>query len=194
MLSVVVVTALLVGAPNVEGVPKKPLDLALHAARAKGRTPRLLTLIDYSRPSTEKRLWVIDLVEEKVLLETLVAHGKGSDRAGEAVRFSNRSGSRASSLGLYETLGTYIGKHGYSLKLRGLEPGFNDNAEERAVVVHGAWYVSEAFAKQHGRLGRSWGCPAVDDRVAKRLIDRIKGGSLLFVYYPDEKWLASHRK
>jgi hypothetical protein len=167
-------------------VPKRPLEAALKAverAKKAGRTKRLLTLIDYSKPSAERRLWVIDLSTKRVLFHELVAHGKGSgDRV--ARRFSNEHATRASSLGLFETLETYEGKHGYSLKLRGLDPGVNDNAEARAIVVHAAWYVSDDFAKRHGRLGRSWGCPALDEKVAKRVIDTIKGESFLFAYHP----------
>jgi hypothetical protein len=167
-------------------VPARPLELALKAvekARAAGHgQKRLLTLIDYSKRSTERRLWVIDLKTKEVLFHELVAHGKGSG-ADRAERFSNEPRTLASSLGLFETLETYRGKHGYSLKLRGLEPGVNDNAEARAIVIHGAWYVNEEFAKQHGRLGRSWGCPAIDDKIAKRVIDAIKGKSLLFAYH-----------
>jgi hypothetical protein len=129
---------------------------------------------------------VIDLSTKKVLFHELVAHGKGSGD-NYARRFSNEHQTRASSLGLFLTKGTYEGKHGYSLKLRGLEPGVNDKAEARAIVMHAASYVSEAFAAKHGRLGRSWGCPALDERVAKRLIDAIKGESLLFAYHPSRE-------
>jgi hypothetical protein len=172
------------------------LGLALRAearARAEGRgARRVLAVIDYSRPSTARRLWVFDLERRRLRFHELVAHGKGS---GEdlASRFSNRGRSLASSLGLYEAGATYQGKHGLSLKLAGLEPGFNDRAERRSIVIHGADYVSEEFARVHGRLGRSWGCPAVRREVARALIESLAGGGLVFAYYPDERWLARSR-
>ncbi len=156
---------------------------AVERAQKAGHGKRpLLTLIDYTKPSTEKRLWVIDLRTKRVLFHELVAHGRGSGD-NYATKFSNENRTLASSLGLFETLDPYQGKHGYSLKLRGLDPGVNDKAESRAIVVHGAWYVSDTFAKEHGRLGRSWGCPALDEKVAKKIIDAIKGQSLVFAYY-----------
>lgn len=149
----------------------------------------VMAIVDYELPSTARRLWIVDLSAEQVLRRELVAHGKssGEDRA---TRFSNESGSLASSLGLYRALDTYDGKHGYSRRLRGLEPGFNDNAERRSVVIHGASYVSEAYAREHGRLGRSWGCPAVDVAVHREVIGSLENGAALFVYYPDAEWLA----
>ena len=105
-----------------------------------------------------------------------------------AVRFSNDHRSLATSLGLFRTAETYRGANGYSLRMDGLEPGFNDRARERAIVMHGAPYVSEAFAKAHGRLGRSWGCPALSAGVAQEVIDTIRGGSLVFAYGPDPRW------
>jgi hypothetical protein len=151
-----------------------------------------LTVIDYSRPSSEPRLFVLDLAQRALRHQELVAHGRGS---GEhlATRFSNQPGSLQSSLGLFVTLGTYVGRHGRSLRLLGLEPGFNDRAEERAIVMHGAEYVSAAFAQLHGRLGRSLGCPALALDVAPRVIDAIRGGSALFAYYPDTAWLRGSR-
>ena len=117
-------------------------------------------------------------------------NGQGSgDNLANA--FSNTPESHQSSIGLFVTAETYIGKHGYSLRLDGLDRGFNDRARERAIVVHGASYVSPAFVKAQGRLGRSWGCPAVSAAVARPLIDAIKGGNLLFAYYPDQEWLRS---
>ena len=143
--------------------------------------PRLLTVIDYSRPSTEPRLWVLDLVSRAIVQRELVAHGKGSGD-NLATSFSNDDGSHKSSLGLFVTGAAYIGQNGYSLRLRGLDPGVNDHAYARDIVIHGAAYVSEAVARTLGRLGRSWGCPAVRPAVARPLIDEIKGGSVLFVY------------
>ncbi|HEX4440078.1 MAG TPA: murein L,D-transpeptidase catalytic domain family protein [Thermoanaerobaculia bacterium] len=160
-----------------------------HAAAA-GPTPRpdVLTVIDYSRPSTEPRLFVFDLASNRLLFRERVAHGRES--GGNATqRFSNASGSRMSSLGVFRALDEYPGTHGPSLRLEGLEPGFNDHARERAIVLHGADYVSDALVASQGRLGRSWGCPAVRPAVAKRLIETIRGGSLLVAYYPDAGWL-----
>jgi hypothetical protein len=173
------------------------LRLALAAHDCAGRQglvrmSSLLTVIDYSLPSTEPRLWVFDLAARRLLLEELVAHGRNSGD-NETTRFSNEPGSLQSSLGLFVTAEPYVGRNGYSLRLMGLEPGINDRALERAIVVHGAPYVSFHIAKQLGRLGRSWGCPAVPLRVARRLIDAIKGGSTLFAYYPDGDWLTHSR-
>lgn len=172
-----------------EGLSPDVLAMALDAmaaARAKGVAGRddLLTVIDYSLPSTRPRLWVLDLAHGEVLFHELVAHGSGSGD-NYATRFSNVNDSRQTSLGLFVTGGTYEGGNGYSLKLRGLDPGVNDNAEARHIVMHGAWYVSPDHASGHGRLGRSWGCPALSETVAPRVIDRIKGGTFLFSYAGD---------
>jgi len=170
------------------------LDLAVRAAGCADRQRLLgaadtLTVIDYSLPSTERRLWVLDLHRREVLFQELVAHGRasGEDRA---TRFSNDVGSHQSSLGLFVTLDTYSGRHGRSLRLQGLEPGVNDRALERALVMHGADYVSRDFGLLHGRLGRSFGCPALARDAAAKVIDRIRGGSPVFVYFPDPVWLA----
>jgi hypothetical protein len=169
------------------------LALALRASSCAARRglvpdPGHLTVIDYSRPSTEPRLWTFDLGRRVLLYEELVAHGRGSGE-NEAVRFSNRPGSHQTSLGLFVTLDTYLGRHGRSLRLHGLEPGVNDLALERAIVIHGAGYVSRSFAALNGRLGRSFGCPALALEVAQRLIEHIRGGTPLFAYYPDPTWL-----
>jgi hypothetical protein len=169
------------------------LELAFSAASCAVRagsvqSPATLTVIDYSKPSTEKRLWVFDMRTRAVLYEELVAHGSGTGDS-MATSFSNTPETHKSSLGLFVTEETYVGKNGYSLRLNGLDEGFNDRARERAIVMHGAPYVSEAFALAQGRLGRSWGCPALREAVARELIDRVKDGNLLFVYYPDQKWL-----
>jgi len=147
-----------------------------------------LAVIDYSLPSTTPRLWVFDVDRGRLLFQELVAHGRNT---GEqlAAKFSNVEGSKMSSLGLFQATETYNGSNGYSLRLRGLDAGFNDNALSRAIVMHGAPYVSEAIAERLGRLGRSWGCPAVRKEVARVMIDTLKGGALLFAYYPDKKWL-----
>jgi hypothetical protein len=172
------------------------LELAFGAvacAVRAGTTPQpaTLTVIDYSKPSTEKRLWVFDLRTRTLLYEELVAHGQGTGDT--ATAFSNTPGSHRSSLGLFVTEDAYIGKNGYSLRLNGLDRGFNDRARERAIVMHGAPYVSEEFAEAQGRLGRSWGCPALRESVAREVIDRVKGGGLLFAYYPDQQWLKTSK-
>lgn len=149
---------------------------------------RYLTIIDYSLPATEDRFWVVDLRNGGVLFHTLVAHGKNSGFIATD-NFSNTPDSKASSLGLFVTLDTYTGHNGYSLKLKGLEPGFNDQAEARDVVIHGAAYVSPDFIKKYGYLGRSWGCPALSKIVSTPVINQIKQGSLVFAYYPSPTWL-----
>ena len=148
-----------------------------------------LAVIDYSLPSTRPRLWVFDLERGRLLFQELVAHGRNTGEA-HAERFSNAEGSHMSSIGLFKTLEPYYGSNGYSLRLSGLDPGFNDNALARAIVMHGAPYVSEAIAERLGRLGRSWGCPALRPEIARTVIDTLKGGALLFAYYPDRKWLS----
>lgn len=163
---------------------------ALECATAQGMTPsRSLTVIDYSLPSTTPRLWVFDLHLGKLLFEELVAHGRNSGE-NYAESFSNTYGSLQSSLGLFLTKETYAGRNGYSLRMDGLEAGFNDKAMERAIVFHGADYVNTKFVKKQGRIGRSLGCPAVRSGIAKKVIDTIKGEQFLFSYYPDQRWLA----
>lgn len=150
----------------------------------------VLTIADFSQSSNTKRLWVVDLREQRLLFHTFVAHGKGS---GEefAQTFSNREGSEMSSLGFYRTGHTYSGKHGLSLKLHGLDPNYNTNAYDRAVVVHGANYVSEEFARQNGRLGRSQGCPALPSEESSPIIRVIKNGSVLYIHGPQSAAYAS---
>ncbi|QQV02304.1 MULTISPECIES: murein L,D-transpeptidase catalytic domain family protein [Chryseobacterium] len=150
----------------------------------------LLTVCDFSMSSNKKRLWVIDMNERKVVFNSLVAHGKNT---GEefAEKFSNTESSYQSSLGFYITDTTYEGGNGYSLRLLGMDKGFNDAALQRAVVMHGADYVSEEFAAAHKRIGRSWGCPAVPRALAAPIINTIKGKNVLFIYYPDENYLSS---
>lgn len=148
----------------------------------------VITIIDYRKASKNKRFFVINLVEKKVLFSSLVAHGKGSG-AQYAKLFSNKPGSLKSSIGFFITDESYLGKHGYSLKLQGVEPGVNDKAMQRAIVIHGASYVSESFIKRYGRLGRSWGCPALPEDITRQVIDKIKGGSCLFVYSDDQDYL-----
>lgn len=156
-------------------------------------TRERLTVIDYSLPSYEERLWVIDMATATVLYEEIVAHGMGSPRGsgGDMERardFSNLHGSKKSSLGLFVTAETYQGQHGYTLRLDGLEEGVNDNARERLIVIHSAHYVTDDRADDH-LVGRSWGCPVVRPEISRELIDAIKGGSALWIYYPDEEWL-----
>lgn len=175
---------------------REVLDLALRAyqcgrARGEFRQP-ILTVIDYSLPSTARRLWVIDLERRKVLFNELVAHGVNSGETYSSA-FSNVVGSRQTSLGLFRTDEPYRGRHGLSLRLSGLEPGVNDKARERAIVIHGAPYVSDATVSTFGSLGRSWGCPALPESVNQAIIDRIQYGSAVFAYYPDHHWLRSSR-
>ncbi len=171
---------------------REVLRLAIQAyecGEREGRFTRpVLTVIDYSLPSNTPRLWVIDLAQQHVLYHEFVAHG---ERSGEnvAVAFSHEMGSRQSSLGLFRTDEVYTGRFGYSLRLSGLEPGVNDRARERSIVMHGMADVNQAFAAQWGTIARSWGCPALPETVAPQIIDHIAGGSAVFAYYPDTQWL-----
>lgn len=179
------------------GVSPEVLNLALRALSCATTTgaidaPPTLTLIDYSRPSVEPRLWVFDLATGNLLYKELVAHGRNTGE-NTSVSFSDRMNSRQSSIGLFVTRDTYVGSNGYSLRLDGLEPGFNASALERAIVMHGAPYVSEEIATRQGRLGRSWGCPALREAVARQVIDTVRGGGVVFSYYPDQTWLNSSR-
>lgn len=158
-------------------------------AREKGLDQKqIYTLIDYTLPSYQKRFWVIDMIENKILYHTWAAHGQGSGST-VAKHFSDLPRTHETSIGLFKTAGTYYGHDGYSLRLVGLDKGFNDNALARDIVVHGAWYVSESFIKKYGRIGRSWGCPALNKNVSRPIINQIKNGTLLLAYYPDDKWL-----
>lgn len=177
------------------GLRAEVLRLALDAADAAGerglvRRRDIITVIDYSLPSTQPRLFIFDLNKRKLLFRELVAHGKNS--GGNLTNFfSNSPGSLATSIGLFVTEDTYMGGNGYSLRLRGLEEGVNDMALDRAIVMHGASYVSRAAIQALGRLGRSWGCPAVRKEVAKTIINTVRGGSPLFAYYPEKRWLQT---
>lgn len=148
-----------------------------------------LAIADFSRPSTQERLAIYDVSEQRLLTTSLVAHGRNSGNL-MATRFSNIPQSYMSSLGFYLTAETYSGKHGYSLRLDGLEPGFNDKARERAVVIHGADYATRSFVTQHGRLGRSFGCPALPAARSSEIIDEIKDRQVLFIYADDETYLT----
>lgn len=149
----------------------------------------ILTLIDFSMSSNSKRLWVIDLDTNTILYNSLVAHGRNTGDE-YASSFSNSAESFKSSLGFYATGEIYNGKHGMSLKLDGLEKGINSNARERAVVIHGAEYVSDSFIRNNKRLGRSLGCPAIPLGLTKDIINTIKDKSCLFIYYPSKTYEA----
>jgi hypothetical protein len=166
------------------------LQLAANALACAEPDAERLAVIDFSLPSTEPRLWVFDLTEEQLMFEELVSHGQGTGDA-MAETFSNVQGSHQSSLGLFRTMNSYYGRNGYSLRLEGLETGVNDLAYQRAIVIHGADYVSEDFIRQTGRLGRSQGCPAVSREVTYPLIDSIKEDHYLFAYFPDPDWLET---
>ena len=149
-----------------------------------------LAVIDFSLPSSEQRLWLFDLTEHSLVLRELVAHGQGSGD-NFARTFSNVEGSHQSSIGLFRTQESYYGQHGYSLRMDGLEAGINDQARNRAIVIHGADYVDESWVDRQGRIGRSHGCPAVPQHAIRTVVDNLKGGQFLFAYYPDEQWLQT---
>ena len=173
------------------------LALALEARACALRSNEVgddakLAVIDYSRPSTQKRLWVFDMARDALLFHEHVAHGSGTGD-NLARRFSNEDGSHATSLGLFRTAETYQGGNGYSLRLDGLDAGFNDRARSRAIVMHGAWYVNPDLIRTQGRLGRSQGCPALRQQVAKVVIDTLKQRQLLFAYADDASFLQRGR-
>ena len=177
------------------GLSKNAFDLALKGynkllGKRLVRNKNVITIIDFSKPSNQKRLFVIDLKRNKVLLQSLVAHGRNSGLE-YANDFSNEIDSHKSSLGFYITLNTYCGEHGYALKLKGCEKGFNNKAYDRSIVIHGSEYVTEQFLKSNGFLGRSFGCPALPEKINKKVIDVIKNGSCLFLYHPTKKYLLS---
>lgn len=153
------------------------------------KSKEILTLVDFSKPSTEERFYVFDMRHKKLLFSSLVSHGKNSG-GNYATSFSNENGSLKSSLGFFLTENTYQGKNGYSLVLNGLEKGINDRAKERAIVIHGAAYSNPSVIASSGRLGRSFGCPALPQAVSKPIINTIKGGSLLFIYANNQNYLA----
>jgi hypothetical protein len=177
-----------------QGLDRDVFDLAikgLNKLKVDGtiKNPDIVTIADYSQSSNKKRLYVIDLKNKKLLYNTYVAHGRNTGEE-YARSFSNVEGSHKSSLGFFVTDKPVIGpKTGYSLILRGIEKGFNDNALKREIIVHGADYASEDFIKKHGRLGRSYGCPALPPNINKAIIETIQGGTCLFVYTPDNKYL-----
>jgi hypothetical protein len=153
---------------------------------------KIITIVDYSKPSAKKRFFVIDLENRHVLYRSIVAHGKNSGDY-TAKNFSNKPGSLKSCLGFFVTAETYNGKYGYSLFLDGLEPGINDNARKRAIVIHGADFVTQSVIKEYGRLGRSYGCPALPVNVSKEIIDKISKGSCLFIYGNDPEYLKNSK-
>lgn len=177
-------------------IDEKVLRLGLIAyfnARKKGLADKeLLTIIDYSKPSTEKRMWVLDLKNGKTLFNTWVSHGKNSGGL-NSTSFSNQNGSLKSSIGVFLTANPYFGGNGYSLRLKGLEGGINDNAYRRSIVIHGAWYAKADIIRKYGQLGRSWGCPAVSTELARPLINTIKENTLVVAYYPDRRWISKSR-
>ena len=185
------VDRLLASAPNATRNAVEAAVAAMQcAAHHGGEVAQRLAVIDYSLPSSAKRLWIFDLENGSLVLEEFVAHGKASGN-NFAETFSNRNGSNQSSLGLFVAAETYHGIHGYSLRLDGLEPGINDNARERAIVIHSADYVDPALVMLQGRIGRSLGCPAVRPEVGRMVVDNLKGGQYVFAWYPQEEWLAS---
>lgn len=172
-------------------VLKLSLNAYLHARKKGMDHKELVTIIDYTKPSNQRRLWVIDLRSGRVLFNTWVTHGRNSGEV-SATSFSNQPGSLKSSIGVFLTTNqTYVGGVGYALRLRGLEAGINDNAYSRDIVFHGAWYASGTVAKKYGFLGRSWGCPAVGEDVARPLINTIRDNTLVIAYYSDRHWMRS---
>lgn len=151
---------------------------------------KLLTIVDFSLPSTEKRLWILDMENNEILYHTYVSHGKNTG-GNMATNFSNTPNSLQSSLGFYVTAETYYGRNGLSLFIDGMEEGFNSKARERYVVIHGADYAKEESIKRLGRLGRSYGCPAVPSEVSKEIINKIKGGSALFIYHTNADYISN---
>lgn len=152
----------------------------------------VLTIVDYSKPSSQKRLYVLDMSSGEILFNSVVAHGRNSGLE-YANDFSNAESSHKTSLGFFITGNTYNGGNGYSLKLRGCEKGINDKALKRAIVMHGAAYADEKFIQFNGYLGRSYGCPAVPQKINKKIIDAIKNGSCMFLYHPTKKYIAASK-
>jgi hypothetical protein len=178
-----------------KGLTRDAFDLAMKGynnllQKKLVRNKNIITVIDFSKPSDQKRLFVIDLRNNKLLFQTLVAHGRNSGLE-YATDFSNETDSHKSSLGFYITMNTYSGDHGYALKLKGCEKGFNNKAYDRAIVLHGSEYVTEQFLKSNGYLGRSFGCPALPEKMSKKIIDVVKNGSCLFIYHPSQKYLLT---
>ncbi|MFI4955323.1 MAG: murein L,D-transpeptidase catalytic domain family protein [Gammaproteobacteria bacterium] len=171
------------------------LSIALDAYRDALKdghvTKPYLAIIDFSKPSNQRRMWIFDLQRQQKLYELHVTHGLNTGNNMQAFQFSNRVGSLQSSLGVFVTKNLYDGRQGYSLRLEGLEPGINDNAMRRGIVIHGADYASRDYLQKTGRLGRSWGCPAIDDELNAEVIELLENGSVVFAFYPDRQWLVS---
>ena len=178
------------------GLPRNVFDLAMKGlnklnTEGKLQNPNIVTIADYSQSSNKKRLYVIDLKDRKLLFNTYVAHGRNTGEE-YARSFSNEEGSLKSSLGFYVTENPMVCSHtGYSLMINGIEKGINDHAVKRAIIIHGADYATEDFIKKYGHLGRSFGCPALPPDLNKPIIDSIKGGTCLFIYNPDNKYICS---
>lgn len=162
------------------------------ASTGKLKNNQVISIVDFSQPSSKKRLFILDLKNYKLLFNTYVAHGRNSGRE-KATQFSNQGESYKSSLGFYITRETYIGDHGFSLKLEGEESGINDNAMSRAIVMHCADYVDESLIRAQGYIGRSLGCPAIPEKLHRPIIEKIKNGTCLFLYSPDNYYLSHSR-
>ena len=179
---------------NSLGLSREAFDYAIKGynhlrSTGKLKNDKILSIVDFSLPSGKKRLFILDLINNKILFNTFVAHGRNSGKD-FANQFSNQNESYQSSLGFYVTQDTYDGKHGYSLRLEGEEQGINDNAINRAIVMHSAWYVNENIVRSQGYVGRSQGCPAIPEELNKPIIEKIKNGSCLFLYSPDKKYFS----
>jgi hypothetical protein len=175
-----------------QGLSRRAFEYAMQGfecLKQKGtiENDQVISIIDFSQPSSAKRLFVIDLYNQQVLFNTWVAHGENSGKE-YASKFSNKPESHKSSLGFYKTLDTYMGIHGYSLRLQGLERGINDYANRRDIVIHGAAYVSQALIESQGYIGRSHGCPALPEKLNKPIINKIKNGSCLFIFGEDKNY------
>ena len=167
--------------PYEEYISQERFTEAVEQYKELKPTNEILTLIDFSLPSTKKRMYVVDMRSGELLYHCHVTHGEGSG-GNYATKFSNIEGSHQSSLGYYRTLDTYVGRNGYSLRLEGLDRGVNDNAYKRAIVIHGAEYANpENISRYGGRLGRSWGCPALPTAIAREIIDTIKNSSIMLI-------------
>jgi hypothetical protein len=178
-------------APELNPLALERAVAAMNCAIRNGTAPATrLAVIDFSLPSSEQRLWLFDLENHSLVMRELVAHGQGSGD-NYARKFSNIEGSHQSSIGLFRTQESYYGQHGYSLRMDGLEPGVNDQARRRAIVIHGADYVDASWVAKQGRIGRSHGCPAVPQHAIRTVVDNLKGGQFLFAFYPDEQWMQT---
>lgn len=181
-------TGLANAAPELNPIALNRALAAMTCAINHGAAPaKTLAVIDFSLPSSERRLWLFHLRTQTLIMRELVAHGQGSGD-NYARHFSNIEGSYQTSLGLFRTQESYYGQHGYSLRMDGLEPGINDQARSRAIVIHGADYVDASWVARQGRIGRSHGCPAVPKHAIRAVVDNLKDGQFLFAYHPDEHW------